>query len=644
MIDLLKKQWQLAGWRPYAWMMRQSLETGDFHQPEIGPVAATVPGSAHTALLASRLIEDWNVGLNSNKCEWLEHRHWEFSTELAPVTPGTAVRLDADGLDHSGWILIDASIVAAFEGSLVRHRFDLTAHLADGRPHRLSIVFDEPPREQGQIGLTSRSKHFKPRFSYSWDWCPRIVPIGIWDTLLLRYDPPPIEITSIMTRMADDGATGLITLNTRSTAGEAVLLQVVVRDGAGNDVLAAEAPAGPGADVLELAVPAVAPWWPNGEGSQTLYDLEVAGAGDSQTLFNGTIGFKRIRWLPCDGAPPGAEPWICEINGRSIFLEGVNWTPLSPDYATVTRADYAKLIDLYKAMNINLLRVWGGAFLEKQDFYELCDQAGILVWQEFPLSSSGYDNYAPDDPAVIDNLCTIATDYVRRRGHHACKLMWCGGNELLGVPGQPGGVPHDRSHPSLAALAEVVRREDPHTRYIPTSPSGPSFSADEQDFGKGIHHDVHGPWKLWGTILAWQDYWQRDDALFRSEVGMPGASGIDILEHFSGDCSPWPPSPDNPYWRHGAAWWIQWDELREEIEPLPPDEGLKRYVELSQKRQAEALATAAAACKGRFPRCGGFLVWMGHDCFPCPANTAIIDFLGRPKPAYHALAEVFGRP
>jgi beta-mannosidase len=193
----------------------------------------------------------------------------------------------------------------------------------------------------------------------------------------------------------------------------------------------------------------------------------------------------------------------------------------------------------------------------------------------------------------------------------------------------------------MAALREVVQREDPHTRYIPTSPSGPTFSADEKDFGKGMHHDVHGPWKLWGSMNEWRDYWQRDDALFRSEVGMPGASPLDIFDTFSGDCSPWPPSRENPYWLHGAAWWIQWDEFREEIEHLPPDEGLRRYVELSQQRQAEALAVAAGACKDRFPRCGGFLVWMGHDCFPCPANTAIIDFLGRPKPAYHALAAVF---
>ena len=162
-------------------------------------------------------------------------------------------------------------------------------------------------------------------------------------------------------------------------------------------------------------------WWPNGLGPQNVYPIAIA--IDGQERFKSTTGFKLVRWLPCEGSRPGAAPWLCEINGKRLFLQGVNWTPVSPDYAAVTREQYAKLIDLYKQMGVNLLRVWGGAFLEKEDFYDLCDRAGILVWQEFPLSSSGVDNAAPTDAQVIEKLCAIATDYIRRRGHHAAKLL-----------------------------------------------------------------------------------------------------------------------------------------------------------------------------------------------------------------------------
>jgi beta-mannosidase len=264
-----------------------------------------------------------------------------------------------------------------------------------------------------------------------------------------------------------------------------------------------------------------------------------------------------------------------------------------------------------------------------------------MVWQEFPLSSSGVDNCAPDDPAIIDKLCTIATDYIRRRGHHVCKLLWCGGNELFGEKDRTGGRPHDRSHPAMAALARVVEQEDPGTRFVPTSPSGPAFSADQKRFGEGLHHDTHGPWDWHDTWDALQAYWRGDDSLFRSEVGMPGASPVDVLERYRGTCDAWPANRDNPYWRHSAGWWIQWNDVPDAIRQLPAGEALPRFVEWSQRRQAEVLAIAAGACKSRFPRCGGFLVWMGHDCFPCPANTSIIDFLHRPKSAWHALREVF---
>jgi beta-mannosidase len=364
---------------------------------------------------------------------------------------------------------------------------------------------------------------------------------------------------------------------------------------------------------------------------------------DGQKRFESTVGFKHVRWLPCESAHPGAAPWICEVNGKRLFLQGVNWTPISPDYAAVTRDQYARLIDLYKQMNVNVLRVWGGAFLEKELFYELCDRAGILVWQEFPLSSSGIDNAAPTDPKVIDTLCTIATDYIRRRGHHACKLLWCGGNELFGEPEKSGGRPHDLSHPAIGALAKVVEREDPGTRFIPASPSGPSFSFNKDHRGLGLHEDTHGPWDWHGDVASWKAHWESNDSLFCSEFGFPSCSPLEILEKFRGDCTLWPADQTNSYWMHTAAWWLPKRYL-DQLRDLKPDEAITKLVELSQSLQEELLPIAVKVCKDRFPACGGVLIWMGHDCFPCPSNTSIIDFLARPKPAYGALAKVFAQP
>ncbi|MCY3023659.1 MAG: hypothetical protein NTW87_32160, partial [Planctomycetota bacterium] len=167
--------------------------------------------------------------------------------------------------------------------------------------------------------------------------------------------------------------------------------------------------------------------------------------------------------------------------------------------------------------------------------------------------------------------------------------------------------------------------------------SGPRFTADEKDFGKGLHWDVHGPWRADADMEKWARYWQNDDALFRSETGSPGASAVDIIRRYRGECRETPGTLDNPLWRR-SPWWIEWPDFIREKGREPRD--LEEYVAWSQERQKEALSMAVGACKRRFPRCGGVIIWMGHDSFPCAANTAIVDYWGRAKPAALALGKI----
>ena len=650
-IDLSRLEWQLLGWRPNQWAMVQSMETGRDLMAEVGPVPAKVPGSVQQALLDAGVIADWHVGLNSRDCEWLEHRHWEFVAVLPAGTVSEAQQtvLDARGLDYSGWILVDAKQVAQFIGALVPHRLDLTAALADGKEHRLSIVFDEPPREQGQLGHTSESRHFKPRYPYSWDWCARVVPIGVWDDLTLSCGAPnPLELACVRPILRDDNQTGRIEIaldiDEEALRGAGPGPVTVVLGDSDHEIGRASAQARSGRIELTLDELRVEPWWPNGHGASKTYRLEIETALDGEVWRHvRTVGFKRIAWLPCEGSAEDAEPWVCAVNGKPVFLQGVNWVPPRVCYHDSTEEEYRRLIGLYREMGCTVLRVWGGGILEKELFFSLCDEAGLLVWQEFPLSSSGLDNWPPEDPAVIDELTRIASSYIHRRGHHVSLLLWCGGNELLGGGGfGEDSVPVGYDHPCIAALRDVVRREDPGRRFLPTSASGPWEWGSPDKFGTGLLHDVHGPWGFGQpstNMEQWREYWSRDDALFRSEVGMPGAHGPEALKRYAGDADAWPPTTD--YWLHTASWWRQWDRFRERLADLPPEEAVAAYIEATQAEQAEGYAVAAKACKDRFPGCGGFIIWMGHDCFPCPVNNSVIDFDRQPKPAYHALRAVF---
>ena len=648
-INLSDLPWTVAAWRPFAWLWKIT-ETSSPLQPDVHPIPARVPGSVQQALLDAGLIDDWHIGLKSRSIEWVEHRHWEFSCRLpAGALPANErIILDAQGLDYSGWILVDNRQVAPFRGALVTHRLELSEFFRDGQEHHLRLIFDVPPAEDGQTGFASRSKYFKPRYSYSWDWCPRIVPMGIWDTIAIKTGlAADCRLGKVRTELAENNCTGAVQA-TVDVGGEAVQpdtsLQLTITDGA-QVVASRQCVLVPGRNVMQFEELPVKPWQPNGQGEPKTYQLKATiSDGGQRVVWSDckTIGFRRIQWRQCEGAPAGAEPWICVVNGKPVFLQGMNWTPVTSIYHDTTPPQYSKLISMYREMGCNLLRVWGGGYLEREVFYKMCDEAGLLVWQEFPLSASGVDNWPPEDPAAVADLVEIARSYIARRAHHPSLLLWCGGNELQGGPeGKQGvGRPVDCSHPAMAAMNAVVQSEDPSRRFVPTSASGPRFMADANEFGKGLHHDVHGPWCLDdGGMEGWKRYWDGDDALFRSEVGAPAVESLELLQRYAGDLTLWPPTGE--YWMHSAAWWTQWSRFLKTLGDLPPDQQMSRYIEEFRQEQAQALAYAAERCKARFPRCGGFVLWMGHDCFPVPSNTAIIQFDRNPKPAYYALQKVF---
>jgi beta-mannosidase len=644
--DLAPLDWKLSGWTPHLWRLIQTMELGETPTAEIMAVPARVPGSVQQSLLDAGLIPDWNLGVNWRACEWVENRHWIYEVTLPDnqLQPGRHCRLVCMGLDYAGEVYLNNTLVGEFRGTHVPHSFDLTPHLRESG-NVLRIVFDLPPRWLGQFGFTSRVREWKARFNYTWDWIPRLVQAGIWDTIRLEWsDGREIRAVNAIADYDPSATTGMLRVAVEADAASGDRVSVTLsRDGevVRQETLSpSEAAAG-----VEWSGLAVEPWWPNGEGAQPLYDVHVAlldSQGEVQDEDHRRVGFRRIKWTACEGAAAEADPWLCVVNGRPIFLQGVNFPPLLPNFADVTDDRYRLFLGRYQELGANTFRVNGVGYLEKQQFYDLCDEMGLLVWQDVPLSSSGVENLAPDDEESIAGVATILESFIARRRHHACLLLWCGGNELQRRDVENRSVPLGLEHPLLARLAEVVAARDPGRRFLPSTATGPRFNAEVADYGKGLHWNVHGPWKAWDDLTGWAEYWAGDDALFRAETGAPGASSADLIRHYSAELDPMPVSASNPAWRRPLTWWIEEGQFAAEHEGRAP-ETLEEYVEWSQARQAKALSIAVEACKGRFPRCGGILLWTGHDCFPCAANTSILDFHGDPKPAALALGEIWRR-
>ncbi|MCW5954630.1 MAG: hypothetical protein KIT69_20450, partial [Propionibacteriaceae bacterium] len=411
-------------------------------------------GSVRGALLAAGVLADPTVGLQSREAEWVEHRDWEFRSSLDDglLSPDDAARgarlqLECDELDFAGAILLGDCEVGRFRGSFVPFAFDLTqAYLAGER--KLRIIFTAAPDGLGQNGWSSRIRDFKPRFSYGWDWTPRMVSAGIPGELRLRIDDPRRPRLSALLHGDFDPDSGRSVLEARlrcrGTVPQGARVEIAL---AGRIVAAAPATE----SLLRLDVDA-APWNIAGRGSQELHDATVrlvAPDGAVLDTLRRRIGFRRIDWSMTDRAPSGADPWLCVVNGEPVFLAGVNWVPIRPDYADLTEADYRLRLERYRELGVVVLRVWGGAGIERPVFYDLCDELGLLVWQEFPLCSSGLDNEPPGDREFLAELAGIAESYVERLVHRTCLALWGGGNELNFAP-EPGvaGPPLDLRHPA----------------------------------------------------------------------------------------------------------------------------------------------------------------------------------------------------
>ena len=647
--NLSSLEWKLWGYRPENWKMDFNFDELTGPKAEYINIPVKVPGSVQGALKDAAIIEDWNIGTNYVKMEWIENRHWIYCTRIPDdwISKGSHIILNCLGLDDNGVVMVNGKEVGKFCNTFISYQFDVTPFLKE-KNNTLAIVFECPPSYLGQIGYTSKIKDWKPRFYYGWDWIPRIVQIGIWDDIFLEVPEKEgviMEELKIVTETDKnrDLANLKVSAGLSPRAFHGKVRIKLTRD-TGESIIDETIPATQLRDGKEWNNLAVKRWWPNGSGEQVLYKLECVlldSAGNKLQVISRNVGFKRIEWQPCKGAGPEAVPWLCSINNKPVFLQGVNWTPVRPNFADLRESDYHKWIKTYKDLGINIFRVWGGGFPEKDWFYDICDEMGIMLWQEFPLSSSGLDNYPPDSPEEIAVMLEISEGYVKRLRHHVSLLLWCGGNELY----KSGDIaPIDDNHPMIHGMKEIVLANDPGRRFVPASPSGPTIYSESGNFGNRKSWDVHGPWKLPftdsdHTMNAVRNFWTLDDALIHSEVGVPGGMSADMINKYRGEYPAQPANMSNVLWRQVSSW-IEWGDFLDDHKGAVPG-SLEEYVSWSQERQTSGLSIALKANKSRFPACGGFIIWMGHDSYPCPVNTSIIDFDGNLKPSAITLSQIW---
>lgn len=609
-----------------------------------GWIEAAVPGSVIDALHSAGVVDDPRRGWGSRAVEWTANRSWVLRriVDVPAAWVDEEVTLEVDGVDPGGRVWWNGVETGVVEG--MYRPAAITVPVTRPGPQLMAVVVDRAPRGVPQVGRTQDVERHAPRLGAGWDFCPPFPHQGIWRPLRLRRGPRMSAV--VVSVMCDgvEGGSGSVRIDVEIASGAGAGMPLRARlDRAGRDLIEAETiPDGAHAQI-ELSVDDVALWWPNGHGAQPLADLTIAWGGHR---VHRRVGFRSLQAEHSPGAPREAEQYGLLVNGERIPLVGFNWAPTDAQYGSITPARLQHLLDLAQAAGARLLRVWGGGLIETEEFYDACDERGLLVWQEFSQSSSGFQSAPSDDPAFLRALAADAEALVPARRHHASLALWGGGNEL---EDEAGPLSTERS-PALRALRSVVARRDPGRPWLPTSPSGPVFHhrLDEIERAPEAQHDVHGPWEHQG-LEEHYTLGNAGTALAHTEFGVEGMANARIFDRTVPEPLRWPADRANPLHRHLGEWWNNAEQVSRMfgggLLDDPPPAGVTARLHVlrraSQWLQATGLAYSVESDRRRWPRTSLVLPWQLAESYPNTWGTALVDFAGEPKPAFHAVARAF---
>jgi len=432
-----------------------------------GNVSTTgsVPGQVHTDLMAAGIIQDPYFGFRDMEYLWIPYDDWTYSHsfKLGDLPAGSTVLLVAEGIDTAASIQINGEIVATTNNMFRRYVTDVTAAIT-GAENTITVSIQSavtysadqakqypyvvpwsngiPPYLSTNLG--SRNFIRKEQCQFGWDWGPAFMTLGIWR---------PIYLVVYQSAYLKD----VVSRTYRDAAGDFSLVVDVYLEGpsspsgyvgvssgslsvalSGNGLSpitnSTSVSVVPGENKFTLTM---SPqdgqlWWPNGYGSPTLYNLTVSFTGDvgqDEWTRSVNVGFRTVE-LVTD--PVGTEPgkhFYFKVNDVPIFIKGANWIPSDAFESRVNSSTLWNLMSSALAANMNTLRVWGGGIYQHDAFYDLADQHGILVWQEFLFACAMY----PRDGPFLDNVKQEIRDTIRRLSNHPSIFLWSGNNENEGA-------------------------------------------------------------------------------------------------------------------------------------------------------------------------------------------------------------------
>ena len=639
--------------------MRRLLDQGWTVRATAGPVPApldgvevpaTVPGCVHTDLLAAGLIPDPYLDQNEAALTWIGDTDWRYATTLTWTAADAAaghqvVELVAEGLDTVATVELDGAIVGQTANMHRTHRFDVTDALDVGE-HALAVTFAAPvpaaQRASEQLG--PRPCAYEQPFnalrkmacSYGWDWGPALTTSGIWrpfalhgwSTARLAGVRPLVDV-----RTGADGTTGLLHVHVGVERAPGTDGPLTVTAEVGGRRAEAVVDAGTSTATVELEVLDVALWWPVGYGDQPLYAVDVTLSAE-ETVLDGWTGNVGFRTVTLDTTPDAdGTPFTLVVNGTPVFARGLNWIPDDCFPTRVSAERYAARLAEAVDVGANLVRVWGGGLYESDDFYDVCDRLGLLVWQDFLFACAAYSEEEP----LRSEVEAEAREAVTRLSVHPSLVLWNGNNENIwghedwGWKDRLDGATWGWGY-YTELLPRIVAELDGTRPYCPGSPYA-------MDPDRHPNDPRHGPTHLW-DVWNLTDYTAYRDSAprFVAEFGWQGPPTWTTLTRAVHDE---PLAADSPgMLAHQKAADGNLKLSRGLAPHLPEPATFADWHWAMSLNQARAVSVGVEHLRSWTPTCSGAIWWQLNDCWPV-TSWAVVDGDGRRKPAWYALRHAF---
>jgi beta-mannosidase len=656
------------------------------HAPQM--IAAHVPGNVELDMQAAGIIPEPFYGSNIRRLREYEFHEWWYAREFELPTPpaplpategGDAAPLPSQGmgwgrgsydlifagLDTLATIWLNGIEVGRAANALIEHRFDVTGALRPGAncivvrlgsavnaARRFSYDAASMSWEHREEGLFIR----KAPHVWGWDIMPRAVSAGIWRSVWVE-ERPPVAVEQMYywtVSINAEGATLGVRFQIRTDAATTDGYWLRFRGVCESHTFAFDWPLEFIAGGCRIPVSDARLWWPKGYGEPALYTVTAQLLKDGQVVAERTdrIGIRKVAvdrtetagamWSPeaadggvrrVDAPADPASHFLFRVNDVPIMVKGSNWVPLdafhSRDAGRVERA-----VGLFADLGCNMIRCWGGNVYEDARFFDLCDEAGILVWQDFAFACCRY----PQTEDFLAEVRREAEHVVVKLRNHPSLAIWCGDNEI-DMAYVSDGLSPEHNRLTREVIPQVVHRLDPHRAFVPSSPYVPPSVGP---VANAYHRTPEQ--HLWGPRGYFKSpFYTLHSAHFIGEQGYHGCPNVASIRRFISPEKLWP-WDNNPEWQEHAVYhWqhptrdrdrikLMANQVRELFGHVPDD--LETFALASQITQAEAKKFFIEATRLRKWRTSGILWWNVIDGWP-QFSDAIVDYYFGVKLAYH---------